>query len=223
MTYTALIVAGGRGERMHAPIPKQLLPLNGRPILMWTIEAFLRFDPDIAIVLVLPEDQKVTWKELCKEHKFDVPHQIVFGGSTRFKSVRQGLEGVSDEGMVAIHDGVRPLLKKETIKRLFESCKSFGNAIPVVYPTESVRQVHCQDNRVINRNSLRMIQTPQVFTCSYIKHAYIKEYEEHFTDDATVLEAAGHRINLVQGQAGNLKITTPEDLKIASALLSTMI
>jgi 2-C-methyl-D-erythritol 4-phosphate cytidylyltransferase len=216
---TALIVAGGRGVRMGSEVPKQFLLLAGRPVLMWTIESFLKFDSNINLIVVLPEDQIELWEQLCAEHEFEVPHETVSGGEIRFYSVRNGLDKVTDDGFIAIHDGVRPILRRDTIKRLFESCKVHGNAIPTIFPTESVRQVNCQDNRVVDRNSLRLIQTPQVFQNLYIKGAYTKDFQDHFTDDAAVLEASGHRINLVRGQVGNIKITTPEDLLIAEALL----
>lgn len=222
MNLYALIVAGGTGTRMGKDIPKQFLELAGKPILMHTIEKFWAFSKSIRIIIVLPENQFGLWEELEKKYSFSVPHTIVPGGSSRFVSVKNGLQEVEDNGLVAIHDGVRPLVSIDTIKRCFSDAEKFGNSIPVINPSDSLRMITEQGNMPVNRHYLRIIQTPQVFDSKLIKKAYIQDFSPDFTDDATLLEKTGESIHLVEGNRENIKITNPEDLVIAEALFHTI-
>ena len=220
----AIIVAGGKGERMGNDIPKQFLELAGKPILMHTIEKFKSTFPKIEIILALPENQIDFWKELCSLNTFDInSHTLVCGGKTRFNSVKNALELIKKESIVAIHDGVRPLVSSETIIKCFNEAESKGNAIPSIDVVESLRHVSKQDNsnKAVARSCYQLIQTPQCFTSTLILKAYQQDFNESFTDDASVVEALGEKINLVEGNKENIKITSPIDLKIAKALLST--
>lgn len=216
----ALIVAGGSGSRMQSEIPKQFLLLQGKPILMHTLAAFHAYSPSVEIILVLPESQLSTWSLLCQEHNFSVPHHIQRGGSTRFQSVKNGLALVLNEGLVAIHDGVRPLLGQDLLKKCFQEATLFGNSVVAVPSKDSLRWVEGYENKSVERKYYWQIQTPQTFRCSVIKEAYKTEEKEHFTDDASVAEAAGVHIHLTTGDYRNIKITTPEDLLVAEALLT---
>lgn len=219
MKLYALIVAGGSGKRMGAEIPKQYLELAGKPVLMHTLERFKTFDESIEIITVLPENQIRFWADLQKKYSFNIPHTLIKGGKSRFFSVRNGLKFVEAPGIVAIHDGVRPFVSIDTIRRCFETAERLGNAIPVITPNDTLRMVNENDNHPINRMHVKQVQTPQVFEAGLIKKAYEQEYLPEFTDDATVLEKTGEKINLVEGNRGNIKITTPEDLLISNALL----
>ena len=220
MQFYVVIVAGGSGKRMGAEVPKQFLELAGRPVLMHTIERFKAFNEAVEIITVLPEDQLRHWLYLQEKHSFSIPQTLVKGGSARFYSVRNGLKFVNSPGIVAIHDGVRPFVSDDTIKRCFETAEKKGNAIPAVTVAESLRIVTDTGNHPINRLQVRQIQTPQVFSAELLKKAYNQCYRPEFTDDATVLESAGEVINLVEGNRENIKITTPEDLLISRAFLS---
>lgn len=219
MKLYALIVAAGSGKRMGAEIPKQYLELAGKPVLMHTLERFKAFDDSIEIITVLPENQLRFWADLQKKYSFNIPHTLVKGGRARFFSVRNGLKFVDVPGLVAIHDGVRPFVSFETIKRCFATAEKFGNAIPVIPPSDTLRMISDKGSKPINRLLVRQVQTPQVFRADKIKKAYLQEYRPEFTDDATVLENTGVKINLVEGNRENIKITTPEDLVISTALL----
>jgi 2-C-methyl-D-erythritol 4-phosphate cytidylyltransferase len=219
MQLYVVIVAGGSGKRMGAEVPKQFLELAGRPVLMHTIERFKSFNESIEIITVLPENQLRHWVELQAKYKFSVPQTIVKGGSARFYSVRNGLQFVNEPGLVAIHDGVRPFVTLETIKKCFETAEKLGNAIPAITIAESLRMVTDDGSHPINRLNVRQIQTPQVFNAGLLKKAYRQEYKVEFTDDATVLENIGEKIYLVEGNRENIKITNPEDLVISKALL----
>jgi len=214
----AIIVAGGSGLRMQTDVPKQFLELCGKPILMRSIMAFAC--EGIQAVVVLPLSQIGYWQELCSRHNFALPHQIAEGGATRFHSVKNGLSLLPDEGLVAIHDGVRPLVSRQTITNCFREAESYGCAVPVAPVNDSVREVSGQTSRMLDRATLRLIQTPQVFDIALLKKAYEQEYTPAFTDDAAVFEKAGHAIRLTEGNAENIKITTPNDLKVAEALYS---
>ena len=222
MELYALIVAGGSGKRMGAEIPKQFLELAGRPVLMHTIERFKSFSEEIEIITVLPENQLLHWIELQKKYSFTIPQTLVKGGAHRFFSVKNGLKFVNIPGLVAIHDGVRPFVSLDTIKRCFEEAERSGNAIPSIIPADSLRVLSENGSMPLNRMTIRQIQTPQVFNAELIKKAYLQEYRPEFTDDATVLEKSGEKINLIDGNRENIKITNPEDLLISSALLPTI-
>jgi len=219
MKLCALIVAGGTGERMKSEIPKQFIEIAGKPILMHTINKFREFYNSIDIIVVLPENQLRFWSDLQKKYSFSVPHTLVKGGESRFYSVKNGLEFIDEPGLVAIHDGVRPFVSIETIKRCFEAAEKLGNAIPVISPSDSLRMVTENGNEPVDRTKIKLIQTPQVFRTDLIRNAYRQDYLPEFTDDAMVLERTGEKINLVEGNRENIKITNPEDLLIAGALL----
>jgi len=219
MDLYVVIVAGGSGKRMGIDTPKQFLELAGRPVLMHTIERFRTFSESIEIITVLPENQLRFWNELQKKYSFSIPHTLVKGGLHRFFSVKHGLEFVGNNGLVAVHDGVRPLVSTETIKRCFETAEKCGTAIPVVSPSDSVRLIEENSSRPLNRTLIKQIQTPQVFKTELLKNAYKQEYDPSFSDDATVVEKTGVKINLVEGNRENIKITNPEDLFIAQTLL----
>jgi 2-C-methyl-D-erythritol 4-phosphate cytidylyltransferase len=218
MDLYALIVAGGSGKRMGTEISKQFLELAGRPVLMRTIERFMTFDASVRIITVLPEDQLGYWEELQEKYSFSIPNTVVKGGPSRFFSVKNGLDKVNDNCLVAIHDGVRPLVSTDTIKRCFDAAAIFGNAVPVISPADSVRMITEQGNIPVNRQYLRIIQTPQVFDSKLIKKAYLLDYSSDITDDASLLEKTGEIIHLVEGNRENLKITNPGDLAVAEAL-----
>jgi len=208
---------------MGSDIPKQFIELAGRPVLMHTIEKFRAFDDSVKIITVLPEDQFGLWENMKKKYSFSVPHKLVAGGAHRFFSVKNGLKEVDDDSLVAVHDGVRPLVSVDTIKRCFSAAEEFGNAIPVVAPSDSVRMIRGQGNMVVDRHYLRLIQTPQVFNAKLIRKAYLQDYDPEITDDATLLEKTGESIHLVEGNRENIKITNPEDLVIAEALFYTFL
>jgi 2-C-methyl-D-erythritol 4-phosphate cytidylyltransferase len=219
MELYVVIVAGGSGKRMGSEIPKQFLELAGRPVLMHTIERFKSFNEAIEIITVLPENQLRHWVDLQKKFSFTVSHTLVKGGSHRFYSVRNGLKFVNIPGLVAIHDGVRPFVSIDTIRRCFDTAEKLGNAIPSISPTESLRIINEDGSVPVNRLHVKQIQTPQVFNAALIKKAYLQQYNPEFTDDATVLEKTGEKINLIEGNRENIKITNPEDLLISMALL----
>lgn len=218
MKQTALIVAGGKGLRMGSELPKQFLPIDGKPVLMRTLEAFYRFDAAIDLILVLPEEQQDYWKELCEKHRFPVPHRIVSGGETRFHSVRNGLAFVSGAGLVGVHDGVRPFVSQEVIRRCYDAAATKKAVIPVVDVVETLRQLTETGSHTVDRSRYRLVQTPQVFDADLLKQAYEQDYTPFFTDDASVVEAMGTPVCLVEGNRENIKITTPFDLKVATAL-----
>jgi 2-C-methyl-D-erythritol 4-phosphate cytidylyltransferase len=216
----AVIVAGGRGKRMGTEIPKQFLELAGKPVLMHTIERFIEFDSSIEIITVLPDNQLRYWVDLQKKYFFTIPHTLVKGGANRFFSVRNGLEFISGSGLVAIHDGVRPLVTVDTIKRCFDGAIKYGNAIPVIPVSDSLRLISGDGSKPFDRTLVKLVQTPQVFDINLIKNAYLQNYDPEFTDDASVLEKAGESIRLVEGNLENVKITTPWDLTLASSYIS---
>lgn len=220
MRRFVLITAGGSGKRMKTDLPKQFIEIAGKPVLMHTFEAFLRFDPALEFVLVLPESTFDYWKESCLKHRFRQSHQLASSGPTRFHSVKSGLRLVPDDALVAIHDGVRPLVSVEVIERVFLLAEKMGNGVPGITVHESLRLIDHALSKPLSREKVRMIQTPQCFRADLIKKAYNRNYNEAYTDEATLFEADGHRINLTEGNRENIKITTPADLKIAAALLS---
>ena len=219
MCRTALIVAGGKGLRMGSELPKQFLPIGGKPVLMRTLEAFHRFDEKMQIILVLPREQQDFWRELCEEHGFDIKHLIADGGETRFHSVKNGLALVNGIGVGGIHDGVRPFVSQEVIARCFREAVVRKAVIPVIDVVETVRHLTESGSETVSRNDYKLVQTPQVFDADLLKRAYEQEFTPFFTDDASVVEAMGVPVYLVEGNRENIKITTPFDLKVASALL----
>lgn len=218
--HTILIVAGGRGTRMGGPQPKQFLELAGRPVLMHTLEAFDRWDASARLIVVLPEDQIDTWKRLCEAHVFGRIHRVVAGGETRFHSVRNGLDVVASDGLIAVHDGVRPLVAPSVIAACFAAAADGGAAVPVVPVVESVCEVDADGgSRPVDRTRLRVVQTPQVFRADVLRAAYCLPYDPRFTDDASVVEASGVAVRLVPGNRENIKLTTPMDLLLAEQLM----
>lgn len=215
---TVIIVAGGKGERMHTDIPKQFIELNSRPILMHTIDVFFQYNSQIEVIVVLPETQIENWIQLCKKHAFEIKHRVVSGGILRFYSVKNGLNVASDNGLIAVHDGVRPLVSVETIAACFNEARISGAAIPVIEPVESIRQIDGENSVAVDRDQYRLVQTPQVFETKILKKAYLQDFSPLFTDDASVVEASGVKISLVQGNRENIKITTPFDLKLAEMM-----
>ncbi|MCF8370988.1 MAG: 2-C-methyl-D-erythritol 4-phosphate cytidylyltransferase [Bacteroidales bacterium] len=221
MKKNVVIVAGGSGTRMQSYIPKQFLVLGNMPVLMHSMEAFYKYNPNINMVLALPESQFDFWRKLCTEYQFSIPHNLTPGGETRFQSVQNALKLIS-EGLVAIHDGVRPLVSQSTIRLVFQKADELGNAVPITNMNDSVRIVNSGGHAAFNRDQIKIVQTPQVFRTDEIKSAYQQTYIPAFTDDATVMEAYGKEVFLVDGNPENLKITTPGDLLIAEALLKTL-
>lgn len=220
MRRTVVIVAGGKGLRMGTDIPKQFLPVGGMPVLMRTINAFHNFDADVDIILVLPSDQQGYWSELCREYSFCTPHRIADGGETRFHSVRNGLALAADEGLIAVHDGVRPFVTAEVIERCFAEAEHKKAVIPVIPVVDTVRQLVDGGSVTVSRDLYRLVQTPQTFDAALLKEAYRQPYTPHFTDDASVVEAFGYEVTLVEGCRENIKITTQFDLKVAEAILA---
>jgi 2-C-methyl-D-erythritol 4-phosphate cytidylyltransferase len=204
---------------MKSDIPKQFIPLSGLPVLMHSIRAFIHFDPSILIVVALPSEFRKMWEELCNRYDFRIGHTISNGGEKRFHSVKNALLLIPDESLVAIHDGVRPLVSAETIRNAFHDAGKYGNAVPVIPVHDSVRKAEGDSNSVVPRDSLRLIQTPQVFRAELIKNAYRSADRDDYTDDATLLEMTGERIHLFEGNRENIKITYPVDIEVAEALL----
>jgi len=221
MTKIAIIVAGGKGERMHADIPKQFIEIQGKPILMHTLEAFRCYDASMQLIVVLPAAQVECWNKLCDKHNFRLPHRVVTGGQTRFESVRNGLQVLQAPALVAVHDGVRPLVSKETIARCFDDAAEKQAVIPVIDLVDSLRQVTENGNQAVDRSAYKLVQTPQVFDAALLKKAYEQDFSALFTDDASVVEALGAKIHLVEGNRENIKITTGFDLALAEVLLKS--
>lgn len=221
MNYTeyALIVAGGKGSRIKSSVPKQFLELNGLPVLMHTIEAFYRYSEKINIIVVLPHNDFDTWKSLCVKFNFDKPVTLQQGGDSRFQSVKLGLEKIKGDGLVAIHDGVRPLVNEDIIGASFRLAAVHQSAVAAVRLKESIRITNQDNTSAMDRSQFRIVQTPQTFQVDLIKRAYDQKEDASLTDDASVAERAGLTISLFEGSYENIKITTPEDLVIAEALL----
>jgi 2-C-methyl-D-erythritol 4-phosphate cytidylyltransferase len=216
----ALIVAGGKGTRMKAKLPKQFLELSGLPVLMHTLNAFYRYRENINIILVLPEDDLPLWKQLCEKYSFTKQVTLVMGGDTRFQSVKNGLAKIEGEGLVAIHDGVRPLVSEDIIGASFRLAAVHESAVAAVRLKESIRMTDQDNTKAMDRSRFRLIQTPQTFKVSLIKKAYETKEDTSLTDDASVAERSGHVISLFEGSYENIKITTPEDMIVAEALLA---
>ena len=219
MNKYALIVAGGSGSRMQSDTPKQFLEIGKMPILMHTLNAFYQYSSSLHIILVLPEEHISIWNNLVIDHHFGIDHTLVRGGETRFESVKNGLDNINGDGLVAIHDGVRPFVSQELIANCFISAAENGTGIAAVTPKDSLREITENGNNTVDRTSYKLMQTPQSFSISLIKNSYSEAQGMGFTDDASVAEQAGNKITLVEGEYRNIKITTPEDIKIAQALL----
>lgn len=229
MRRYVIIVAGGKGLRMGTDLPKQFIPLEGKPVLMHTLERFHRWDASAEQVLVLPEEHRKYWEMLCREIGCSAPHRIALGGETRFHSVLNGLRMISGEiqeaidngekALVAVHDGVRPFVSTEVIEACFLEAAERGTAIPVVPMVDSLRETNEEGSHPVDRSRFMAVQTPQVFDAALLLRAYEQDYTSMFTDDASVVEALGHPIHTVKGNRENIKITTPFDLLIAQSLL----
>lgn len=226
MNKYAIIVAGGKGLRMGGDIPKQFLPVKGRPVLMRTLDAFHDYDDSIRLILVLPESQQAYWSQLCGEYAFDVPHLVANGGETRFHSVANGLAMVpagEKNALVAVHDGVRPFVSREVLRACYDGANAYAAVVPVTEVVETLRHVVNEKvgvSETVSRADYRAVQTPQVFRLDLLRAAYAQPYDPFYTDDASVVEALGVSVKMVQGNRENIKITTPFDLKIAEAFLS---
>ena len=217
-----IVVAGGSGQRMGTSVPKQFLLLNGRPLLMQTLEAFFRAVDEIKILLVLPAAHIPYWKELCNQYGFTIPHRIAEGGESRGESVKNGLDKISAEnGLVAVHDGVRPLVDAKLIRRIFSQAEEKGSAIPCVPVSDSLRQITDESSRPVSRTDMVAVQTPQCFRLDILRKAYNQQNFMNFTDDAQLVEAMGEHVYLTEGSSENLKVTSPADLIIAEALSKT--
>lgn len=220
MKKYVIVVAGGKGLRMGGDIPKQFIPVKGKPVLMRTLEAFHAYDESMMIILVLPEGQQDYWKCLCTEYGFTLSHRIANGGETRFHSVKNGLALVDEaDALVGVHDGVRPFVSKEVIGSCYNTAEKEGAVVPVIDVVETVRCLEGNGSVTVPRDRYKLVQTPQVFRASLLKEAYSQTYTSAFTDDASVVEAAGHSVCLVKGNRENIKLTTPFDLKVAEALV----
>ena len=220
MNYV-VIVAGGKGTRMGADLPKQFLPIGDRPVLMHTISCFHAYDPKMEIIIVLPAEQQHLWHDLCEQHDFRIPHRVADGGSTRFESSKTGLACIpaDAEGLVAFHDGVRPFVSPEVIRRCFEAAQDDYAAIPVMPVTDTLRYVDRGQSNNVQRDFFRVVQTPQVFDLSLARQAFNQPCRDTFTDDASVVESLGCRVTMVEGARENIKLTTPFDLQLADFLI----
>jgi 2-C-methyl-D-erythritol 4-phosphate cytidylyltransferase len=216
---TVIIVAAGSGKRLKHPIPKQFLELKGKPVIMHTAEAFYKYDPQMEFIIVLASDKVAFWNDLKKKHAFQIPHKIAIGGATRFHSVKNGLQKVEKGNIVAVHDAARPFVSQDTIKQCFNTAEKEGNCIPTLDIAESVRMANGNTNTSINRLDIKIVQTPQIAKLEIFKKAFLQDYQPEFTDEAKVLENAGYKINIIQGNQENIKITTPFDWKIAMAII----
>ena len=215
-----IIVAGGKGLRMGGDVPKQFLPIGGKPVLMRTMERFREYSPTLQIILVLPKAQQDYWRQLCNEYHFNESYELADGGETRFHSVQHGLALIPDdaEGVVGVHDGVRPFVSVDVIRRCYDTARTAKAVIPVVPVVETLRHI---EKGNVYRADYRLVQTPQTFDIQLLKAANRQPYQENFTDDASVVEAYGQEVSMVEGNRENIKITTPFDMTIAEALLSS--
>lgn len=220
MKHYAIIVAGGSGSRISSDVPKQFLPINGKPVLMHTIEAFYNSDNKPEIILVLNSGYFDFWRNLCSQYSFHIPVTLINNGEQRFHSVKNGLEAIKNENsIVAIHDAVRPIISNKLISNLFLLAREKDAVIPVVVSKDSVRQMRGGTTVALNRSEILLVQTPQVFQTTMLKKAYLQEYAKKFTDDASVVEADGVNIYTTEGEYTNIKITYPSDLLLAELYL----
>jgi 2-C-methyl-D-erythritol 4-phosphate cytidylyltransferase len=217
--FTVIITAGGIGKRMGENLPKQFLSLNEKPILLHTLEKFYHYDPSIQLILTLPSDWKSYWQELLTTLNSNIPHLIIDGGKERYHSIKNALEHCEGD-FVAVHDGVRPLVSHETIKRCFNAVQHFGQVIPVIPLKESLRKIDSEPSHAVARSSYRLVQTPQCFSKEVIVKAYSLPFHDSITDDASLIEEAGYHIHCVDGNEENIKITSQMDLSLARSLTS---
>ncbi len=218
MKRYSIIVAGGNGQRMNTELPKQFLLLNFKPVIMHSIKKF--FDCDAEIIVVLPQQHLNFWEELKLKYNFKIPHKVIAGGTTRCESVFNGLQLVEDyNSIVAVHDAVRPLISETIIIKLFAVAEEKGNAIPAIEMRDSIRKISGSQNKQVNRDDFCIVQTPQVFKTEILKGAFEKTGNRNFTDEASLVESSGVKINIEKGEQRNIKITFPEDLILAEALL----
>jgi 2-C-methyl-D-erythritol 4-phosphate cytidylyltransferase len=222
MKKYAIIVAGGTGNRMKGEVPKQFMLLNGKPVILYSIEAFYAFDPLGQIILVIHPDYLALWKTLTLEHKISIPFRVVEGGGTRFDSVKNGLKLIEEDGLVAVHDAARPVINSRFIGDLFAEASTSGSAIPVVPLNDTIRVIDGDASHQLDRTFLRSVQTPQVFRVSELQRAYTQPYQTGFTDDGSVMEASGFRIHLAAGNQGNIKITHLQDISVAEVLIKSL-
>lgn len=220
-SFSALVVAGGTGRRMGSAVPKQFLELDGKPVLMYTLEQFSKCPENPEIILVLPPGHENTWKSLCEKYTFDIKHQVVEGGATRAGSVVNGLKKIAPDSIVAIHDGVRPFVSCELISRCFQLANDKGSAIPAIPLRDSLREIKGDDTLSCDRENFRLIQTPQCFRTSEILDCYMSAPLNFYTDDAGIAEDCGIKITLTEGEEHNIKITTPFDMMVAEAFLKS--
>lgn len=220
MKKSVIITAGGSGKRMQQSLPKQFILLNGKPILQHTIEKFRLFDPNIFMVVVLPMKQINFWKELCQTNGYSIDYEIAVGGEERFHSIQHGVKFCPKDGVIAVHDAVRPLVSIKTIDRCFKKAESLGAAIPVLPVNDSLRRLDGDTSTHVQRGSYRIVQTPQCFEAGLLHKAYKQDYKSNFTDDASLVEQLGQTIHLVDGNNENIKITSPNDLLIAESYLN---
>ncbi len=218
---SVIIVAGGKGLRMGSELPKQFIPLRGLPVLMRTVAAFHEYDPRLRIVVVLAKENHGRWQAMCGSHSFNIPHALADGGETRFHSVRNGLACIGGDGLIGVHDGVRPFASKELIARCYDAAQKHGSAVPALPPNDTVRMIGSggRASQTLDRSALRLVQTPQVFQARLLRDAYSSDYSPAFTDDASVVESSGHDVFLVEGERRNIKLTTQFDLLVAEAML----
>lgn len=219
MKQYVIVVAGGKGLRMGSELPKQFLPLGHKPILMHTLELFRKAMEELQIILVLPHEQQDYWRGLCRQHDFEVQYELADGGETRFHSVKNGLSKVQGPGIVGVHDGVRPFVSVEVIRRCFDLAAHRKAVVPVIDVTDTLRHLSVNGSETVDRSAYKLVQTPQVFDAELLQRAYSQPYSKTFTDDASVVEALGMPVCLTEGNRENIKITTPFDLKVGNALL----
>jgi 2-C-methyl-D-erythritol 4-phosphate cytidylyltransferase len=217
--FTVIITAGGIGKRMGDNLPKQFLSLNEKPILLHTLEKFHKYDASIQLILTLPSDWKMYWQELLTTHKITIPHLIIDGGKERYHSIKNALKCCEGD-FIAVHDGVRPLVSDDTIKRCFDAVQQFGQVIPVIPLKESIRKLNAAQSQAVPRSSYVLVQTPQCFTKDAIKKAYSLPFHDKITDDASLIEEAGYHIHCVEGNEENIKITSKMDLLLAKGLMA---
>ena len=219
MKKYAIIVAGGTGSRMKGDIPKQFMLLKGKPIILYSLEAFYHLYPAVSLIISVHPDYVNFWNQLCREHKIDIPHQVAPGGKTRFDSVKNGLALIGDEGLVAVHDAARPVIDAAFIQELYTTAEKHGSAIPAIHLTDTIRAIEGDSSRQLDRSFLRAIQTPQVFKVSELKRAFEQPFRILFTDDASVMQSAGFKVHLAEGKPGNIKITHQQDIALAEVLM----